>query len=283
MLFPSVALAQTYFSIKNTAMKRLILLLVCILPLGKTQGEGHANAEWIPENSDVAKGGVVRTVIRMNVDEGWHTYWENPGEVGIPISIKASLPEGWVVGDVQYPVPHRITTSDLTSFCLEGEILLPVTLTPHSSFTGKLPELRATLSWLACNDESCVSGKQEVALRSEPDPKMATKAYNNLPHPMPGARLTISEDDTALRLELKLPADWKTDISGFSVFPITGNVVAPGADFKFNRTTENGSVWTASAPKSEYFEKLPESFSILVSDSSGPAWVISSAAEPSQP
>ena len=255
-------------------MKHLFLLLVCILPLGKTQGEGHATAEWIPENADVANGAVVRTVIRMNVDEGWHTYWENPGEVGIPISIKATVPEGWVVGKIQYPVPHRITASDLTSFCFEGEILLPVTLTPPSSFTGKLPELRATLSWLACNDESCVSGKQEAVLRSEPDPKMVTKAYGSLPRPMPGAKLTIAENDTALRLELKLPADWKTDISGFSVFPITGNVVAPGADFKFNRTTENGSVWTASAPKSEYFEKLPESFSILVADSSATAWVV---------
>lgn len=265
---------------QTAPMKRSALLLVCLLHVTEAHGKGHASVDWVPEKAEATEGTPIRTVIRMNIDKGWHTYWKNPGDVGIPVTLKPDLPEGWKTGEIQYPVPHKITASELTSFCFEGEVLLPVTLTPPPGFSGKLPALRATVSWLACDEQACVPGKQVISLAADPDPGMISKAYDALPGTVNGAKLSIEENGDTLKIGLKLPADWKTDISGYSVFPITSNLLAHDADLKFARTDAKSPDWSVSAPKNEYLDEIPESFSILLSDGSGASWIISSVAVP---
>ena len=41
----------------------------------------------------------VKTGIRLVVDEGYHTYWLNPGDGGMKISVKWELPTGWSAGN----------------------------------------------------------------------------------------------------------------------------------------------------------------------------------------
>ena len=33
---------------------------------------------------------------------GWHTYWEHPGDVGVPPKLEWDLPEGFSVSPMQY-------------------------------------------------------------------------------------------------------------------------------------------------------------------------------------
>jgi DsbC/DsbD-like thiol-disulfide interchange protein len=273
------ALAPMPFLLQSLAMIRSILLLACLLPVSNAgaQGKGHASASWIAEKGDIAAGSPIRTVIRMTVDEGWHTYWKNPGEVGIPISLKADLPEGWKLGEIEYPVPHRITTEGLTSFCLEGEVLLPLTLTPPSGFAGKLPALRGTLSWLACNDEGCIPGDAEIALSDVADPETASKAYAALPQPIPGAKLQLTLADDDIILTLILPADSEIDPSAFEVFPATRNVISPAAQPAFAKNPAAPGTWIAKAAKSEYLDGKPEGLALVLANKSGAAWTLSTA------
>ena len=40
---------------------------------------------------------------------GWHTYWKFPGDAGIPTELKWKLPPGWKVGEIQWPIPLKLS------------------------------------------------------------------------------------------------------------------------------------------------------------------------------
>ncbi|MBU6467373.1 MAG: hypothetical protein KGQ30_11720, partial [Burkholderiales bacterium] len=55
---------------------------------------------------------------------GWHTYWKNAGDSGLPTELRWTLPAGMDVGEIAWPVPHRIRVGPLANYGYEGEVLL---------------------------------------------------------------------------------------------------------------------------------------------------------------
>src|SRR5208282_5865406 len=103
--------------------------------------------------------------LRLVHDPTWHTYWLNPG-TGLPTTLKWSLPEGWKAGDVKWPAPRLIKDSrgNIVGNGYEGDLLLPVTLTPPADLApGTNVELRVEADWLMCQDE-CVPGSKKLSL-----------------------------------------------------------------------------------------------------------------------
>src|SRR5690606_29150088 len=39
---------------------------------------------------------------------GWHTYWKNPGDSGLPTEMAWQLPAGLDAGEIAWPVPEKI-------------------------------------------------------------------------------------------------------------------------------------------------------------------------------
>lgn len=235
--------------------------------------EPPATASWIAETMTAKPGEALRTAIVMKVSEGWHTYWENPGEGGMPLDIKAALPEGWTLGAIQHPVPIRFMTGDLPGFGYEGEIHFPITLTAPDGFEGTLPAMTATLSWLTCDDGSCLPGEAEMTLAAAAEPKSIADAFATLPQRIPGAELTVASDEKNILITLNAPQDF--DASVFEIFPATRNVIDPAANPRF--TKGDGNTWTATAPKSEYLEGEPEELSLVLAAPGKGAWKISTA------
>jgi len=100
--------------------------------------------------------------VEITPEEGWHLYWKNPGDSGVPPSIKWDLPEGWKATDLRFPAPERIVTGDLVSFGYEGKFavvgsfLLPPNAKPADLI------LKGKLNWMACK-ESCIMGNTDIA------------------------------------------------------------------------------------------------------------------------
>ncbi len=258
-------------------MKVPTLALAAILTLPAAHAENMATAEWIPETAKITPGQPFRTVIRMEIDKGWHTYWENPGEGGLPLSVKAELPEGWTLGEVQFPAPIAFTTGSLHGYGYEGEVHFPLTITPPTgSDATELPAgIVPIISWLTCNDQSCVPGKAEPTL-SAPQPELVAKAYAALPEEIPAATLSSAITGESITLTLTLPADSKLDPTTCTVFPVTRNILAPSAKPTFEKDSNKPNTWTATAPISEYLDGNPDTPSIVLVDTDGKAWSISS-------
>ena len=71
--------------------------------------EHHSKAQLVLDQERFSSG--MRVGIHLELDEGWHTYWENPGDVGAPpemdISSKASVSQSPLI----YSIPIRIKGS----------------------------------------------------------------------------------------------------------------------------------------------------------------------------
>jgi|LakMenEpi03Aug12_release.lakeMendotaPanAssembly.Ray.scaffolds.fasta_scaffold07140_13 DsbC/DsbD-like thiol-disulfide interchange protein len=271
---PALAKDAIIFMFIPMKTAALISLLMASTALAQVQ---HATATWIA-SKNATTGGQIQTVIQMKVDAGWHTYWKNPGEGGIPLKILAKLPSDWKLGEIQYPAPKRYTTGELPSIGYGGEVFLPITIYPPkgASSDGKLPEIRANLSWLTCNESSCVPGEANLILSATGDPAVIQKAYDNTPKPLEGAKLAFVADKNHVTLTLTLPDKSKIDPTTYDVFPVTPDAISAASELRFRPTEGKPSTWTATGKSSEYLDMKINSLTVEMFKTGEPAWSITS-------
>lgn len=145
-------------------MRRLICLLLACLGLGLTPAQAaHTRVTLLLSATTAKPGDTILAGVDLQMDPGWHTYWKNPGEAGIPTAIKWDLPPGVTPGDIQWPLPHKLPPADVTTYGYLDEVMLivPLKLSPDLK-PGQPLNLQASLTWLECQDQ-CIPGKAKVS------------------------------------------------------------------------------------------------------------------------
>lgn len=66
---------------------------------------GKVVASLVSSHDSVQPGQDVYIALRTILDEGWHTYWRNPGDSGEPVQIAWQLPEFATAGEINWPLP----------------------------------------------------------------------------------------------------------------------------------------------------------------------------------
>jgi thiol:disulfide interchange protein/DsbC/DsbD-like thiol-disulfide interchange protein len=125
----------------------------------------HVKASLVAADTAVHAGRPIDVALRLVHDAHWHTYWINPG-TGLATAITWKLPPGWIAGPIRWPTPGvlRDHTGTIIGQGYEGDLLLPVTLTPPANLApGTNVTLRANVEWLMC-DEVCMPGNAEVTI-----------------------------------------------------------------------------------------------------------------------
>jgi thiol:disulfide interchange protein DsbD len=85
------------------------------------------------------------------MDPGWHNYWRNAGDSGLPTAIEWDLPDGFHAGEIQWPYPERIVAYPLVDYGYSDEVALLVEITPPANLAiGATEELSARVDWLIC-------------------------------------------------------------------------------------------------------------------------------------
>lgn len=232
----------------------ILFVLLCSLSFAGVRS-GKATADWATTSVTYEAERPVQTALRLVIDEGFHTYWSNPGEGGMKISVAWELPAGWTAGALEHPVPERFATGGLANFGYKGTAVFPVKLRPPADAAGAV-KLRAQVSWLSCDDDSCIPGEATLELALEPGPPTATAeareievALARVPRPASdGLTLNVTEQPDTLRLTITATAaEW--DAAAHEIFPATPEIIDPAAEFVFVR---EGASWTTEVAKSEY-------------------------------
>jgi thiol:disulfide interchange protein/DsbC/DsbD-like thiol-disulfide interchange protein len=123
----------------------------------------HARVELLSANAAVAPGDTLLVGLRIEHEPGWHTYWKNPGDSGMPTRIQWTLPEGWSAGPILWPAPRRIRVGPLANFGYEDTVVLPVELTVPRHWKQPRAALTAHAEWLICK-EVCLPGGVTLSL-----------------------------------------------------------------------------------------------------------------------
>lgn len=142
----------------------ILSLCCCGAPLYcETVRHNYVEAELIPEYTSIQPASVFTVALKLKHDEGWHTYWENPGDAGLPTEISWSLPDGFKAGEIQWPTPHRISFEGGINYGYEGTVLLLVNITAPKNIPEDNVLISARVNWLMC-ENICIPGGTDLSL-----------------------------------------------------------------------------------------------------------------------
>src|SRR6266496_1429111 len=89
----------------------------------------HVEAELVAARTALVPGEPLTVALRLAIDKGWHTYWRNPGDSGLPTTLAWKLPPGVLAGPIEWPTPKALPAGPLVNYGYEGEVLHLVELT----------------------------------------------------------------------------------------------------------------------------------------------------------
>ena len=138
-----------------------------VSPLWKLRrrADGHVDAELVAEQTALVPGTTATVALRLAIEPGWHTYWRNPGDSGLPTTLAWKLPAGYRAGDDRMACAARAarparwsTTATKTRCCTSCPSRCPRTRSPGRSAT-----LAARADWLVCR-ETCIPEGADLSL-----------------------------------------------------------------------------------------------------------------------
>lgn len=243
----------------------------------------HIEVELVAEQQWVQPGGELRVGLRMLPDPGWHTYWINPGDSGLPTRLQWTAPDGVETSDIAWPYPERLPIGHLVNYGYEGEHLLPVSVAlPSELVPGNAFVLDLSADWLVCEVE-CIPGNAELRLElpvrstpPEPEPRFSALfewADARQPQSVNWPAMFSTESRT---LSVRVDGADAPEPEGWEFFPANDNVVDHAAEAFV--VVDNGLV-QVSQRLSTFFSRAPEQLDfLLVHADSGTAYRLS--AEP---
>jgi thiol:disulfide interchange protein len=228
----------------------------------------------------VASGKTVWVGLQLTHQSGWHSYWKNSGDSGLPTVLDWVLPAGVVAGDIAWPLPKKIALGKLINYGYEDTVLLPVPLTITSDFKPSLlnPDITVRLkaNWLVCRQE-CIPQDGEFSLRL---PLQVSTALNAAAFDAAlAAQPALLPTDKASRIAIQgqtlqltlsgLPASLQG--RALEAFPETPEVIDPSAPWK---QAWQGTVWTAEFPLSAQRSNSPALMPVVLTQA-GKGWRVS--------
>lgn len=116
------------------------------------------------EMDSVQPGGTLWIALIQKIPPGFHTYWRNPGTVGLATDVAWTVPDGVSVGPMMWPVPQktRMAAYDVWGYEGRAALLVPIHVS-DSAPPDSLLELKASVQWMSCGRQ-CFPGFAEMSL-----------------------------------------------------------------------------------------------------------------------
>jgi thiol:disulfide interchange protein/DsbC/DsbD-like thiol-disulfide interchange protein len=187
---------------------------------GNTVATDNVKARLVSEVAAVAPGQVFTVALELDIREGWHTYWRNPGDSGEPTKLAWQLPPGFAAGNIVWTTPHRFEIAPLVNYGYAKHAVHLVQITaPKDLKPGSPVSLAAKASWLVCSDV-CIPEDANLQLTLPTstqaggvDPSSAslfTTARSELPSAQPASTSARIQGD---KLIITLGREWGAILS----------------------------------------------------------------------
>jgi thiol:disulfide interchange protein/DsbC/DsbD-like thiol-disulfide interchange protein len=198
------------------ALRTLLLGLLLAAPTafalsGSVVATDNVKSRLLSEVNSIAPGEVFWVALELDIRDGWHTYWRNPGDSGEATKLKWQLPPGFTAGDIVWTTPHRFEIAPLVNYGYAKQAMHLVQITAAKDLKVGTPvALAAKASWLVCSDV-CIPESADLQLTvptsaqaSGADPAAASlfaSARGELPSAQPAATTArISGDQLVITL-----------------------------------------------------------------------------------
>ncbi|MDT0630861.1 protein-disulfide reductase DsbD family protein [Rubrivirga litoralis] len=227
--------------------------------LGADDGSPHSAVTLVAEVSAAAPGAAFDAALRIEQEPGWHVYWTNPGDAGLPPDVAWRLPEGVRVGPLRHPAPHVVELAGVASYAHEGTPFFLSRVAVPPDFEGDSLRLAGTVDYLICADV-CLPATEEVSLAVPiAGATVRTGALDAaraaLPTKGAGWTAAAAATDGGYALTLAPPDAWAGSLDGAHFFPAEKAVLDHAAAQDFVR---EGRAWAVALAGSPYAEAPAE-------------------------
>lgn len=248
-------------------IRALFLLPFLVSPLTADDDPGlkgpGLSIDLISENRSVTAGKPFTVGLHIHHFPGFHTYWQNPGMVGMETSIDWKLPEGFSASEIQWPHPEKTHMGEYPCYGYERDVTLLVTITPPARLTGPEITLIADAMWMCCS-KGCFPGYQTFKITLPvtgdpiPNPKslaLIDKARKELPVADDKATLTLLSKATEPEIRVRISHPDLASASDFHLYSRDRQISSdPPPTIE---KQEDGSL-ILSVPRSEFGPENPK-------------------------
>ncbi len=158
---------------------------------GFHQGEPRARARLLvaPDPDDATRAWVA---VLIDLDPGWHTYWRNPGDTGLPTRLDWQI-DGAEVGAILWPTPEVFDEAEglFTTYGYEGRVALQNPVYVDPAHAGPR-DVAVEAQLLICKQE-CIPAEFSLrrsfdeALVASPDARIAHELLERTRAELPGS------------------------------------------------------------------------------------------------
>lgn len=215
---------------------RFVLVLIAMIqPLSAAAASlapdtENVKVELIQEEETIQGGHPFWVALHLNLEKGWHVYWKNPGDAGMPLKVEWQLPPGYEAGPLQWPFPEKFTMADMVGFGYKDEVTLLAQITPPPTIEqGTKISLQAKMNWLLCSFETCKPGSIQLTLpliAGQGHPRIRgdvasvfQQARSKIPQTYVQVRTIRNGDMVHLEVPHEKEGDNKETIAGAYFFP----------------------------------------------------------------
>jgi thiol:disulfide interchange protein DsbD len=208
----------------------------------------NVKARLVSEVNAIGPGQVFWVALELDIRDGWHTYWRNPGDSGEATKLAWQLPPGFTAGDIVWTTPHRFEIAPLVNYGYGKHAVHLVQITAPKDLKADAPvSLAAKASWLVCSDV-CIPEDANLQLKMPAsaqaggiDPAQAAlfaEARSELPSAQPAATTARIEGD---RLIIALGPEWGAtlpQIKSLAFFPYAEGGIEYASPQKLTHTKD---------------------------------------------
>ncbi|MEQ9505069.1 MAG: protein-disulfide reductase DsbD family protein [Hyphomonas sp.] len=127
----------------------------------------RAEAELISERAGVLPGETIFVALKMTLDPGWHVYWRNAGDAGLPPELildeGSNIPEE-ALGEFMWPLPKLlpVVEGEIMDYGYDDEAVFVLPLTVPETASGQV-RINAVADYLIC-ESICIPETADVSL-----------------------------------------------------------------------------------------------------------------------
>ncbi len=153
----------------------------------------HSMARLVSDVQEIKPGQPFKVGALILCQKGWHTYYKDPGDAGMPTSITWNLPPGFKASELLWAEPKKYNEAGIIAYGYMDRSLVAAEITPPANLKGPA-KISATVKWLCCKD-LCVPGSADLNItlpvtngepkRSELAPDFAKLGWTGDPAKLP--------------------------------------------------------------------------------------------------
>jgi len=202
--------------------KIILLLVLLLLSSTHTAVAGDYSSVGIFYSSDDSVEGEIKSAIKLNLEDGWKTYWRFPGEAGLPPRFHWQDSENIEDLKIEFPAPERFSSMGIENFGYSDEVIFPINVKLKDP--DREAQLKLDVEVLLCK-QLCVPEMHHIEItlnkKGEANNTLVETAFKSLPQKiqtedLKGAWLSQNEQGVYINFALESAADF-TSVSDIFV------------------------------------------------------------------